>query len=202
MSLSIGNCHKELHCGLYYKPSPSFASMYVKVDILKKMIRFAYSSRIEVAESDMREVLIAATLLGFINLAAACVPQRITRRIQNQENVDIAELLPENYRFQELREDPCCSHSRHPLSRRALVTDILVWVEGYSLMVAVLAPLYFHEFMAYQRFIMRASQNYEGARPGLHMMWHSGDRLLLPVTFTGVALIQPCTTKHLQGEPG
>ena len=45
----------------------------VKVDILKKMIRFAYSSRIEVAESDVREVLVAATLLGFSNLAAACV---------------------------------------------------------------------------------------------------------------------------------
>ena len=93
------------------------------------------------------------------------LPLRITRRIQNLEYVDIAELLPANYRFQELREDPCCSHSHRPLSRRALVTDILVWVEGYSQMVAVLAPLYpgyFHEFMAYLQIIVRASRNYEG----------------------------------------
>jgi hypothetical protein len=45
------------------------------------------------------------------------------------------------------------------------VTDILLWVEGFSQLVAVLASLYpshIHEFMAYLRTIVRASRNYEG----------------------------------------
>jgi quinol monooxygenase YgiN len=44
--------------------------------------------------------------------------------------------------------------------------DILLWVEGYPQMVAVLAslyPSYIHEFMAYLRTIVRASRNYEGS---------------------------------------
>ena len=64
--------------------------------------------------------------------------------------------------LQEPRDDPCCSHSRRPT---ALVTDVLVWVEGYTQLVAVLAPChpgYVGEFMAYLRIIVRASRNYEG----------------------------------------
>ena len=34
------------------------------------------------------------------------------------------------------------------------------------------------------------------------MTWHSSDKLLLPMTFAGVTLIQPCTMKPLQGQPG
>ena len=93
----------------------------------------------------------------------SALPPKIVRRIHNLEFVDIADLLPENWRP---REDPCCSLSRRPTSCRALVMDILLWVEGYPQMVAVLAslyPSYIHEFMAYLRTIVRASRNYEGS---------------------------------------
>ena len=93
------------------------------------------------------------------------LPPRIVRRIQLLEFVDMVELLPESWRLEETRDEGCCSHVRRPHSRRALVTDIAVWVECFSMYVAVLAPLFPHhiaDFMGYQRTIVRASRNYEG----------------------------------------
>ena len=53
-----------------------------------------------------------------------------------------------------------------PASTTGPVTDIVLWVECYSSLVAVLAkkhPQHIADFMAYQRSIIKASRNFDGA---------------------------------------
>ena len=57
----------------------------------------------------------------------------------------------------------CCPHTKRPW--RDMVTDILVWVECYSTMTAILSAVYPEKaphFLAYWRTITRASRNFEG----------------------------------------
>ena len=52
-----------------------------------------------------------------------------------------------------------------PKRRRALVTDVLVWVQCFSAMVGALSTTYpdkVPEFMAYQALIVKCSRDYEG----------------------------------------
>lgn len=90
--------------------------------------------------------------------------------------------------------------SRRP-SRQAPVSDNLVWVECFSTLVAVVAAKYLEwvpDFMAYQKSIMQASQNFEGLARMLYnqcfhhqaavtksLVWSVSDSALYNEAFTG-----------------
>ena len=66
------------------------------------------------------------------------LPPKLVKRILNLEFVDISELIPESWKFEEeATSSSCCQHTRAP--RRGPVTDILLWIECYSTLVSVLA---------------------------------------------------------------
>jgi len=74
----------------------------------------------------------------------------------------MSELLSEAWSTVE-EESKCC-HQRRP-SRRAPISNILVWVECYSYMVAILASRYpdkMAQLMAYQRTIVHAHRSFVG----------------------------------------
>lgn len=83
------------------------------------------------------------------------IPQKLCRRILELDYVEMSELLPETWGLESDTTLPCCHEGRRQ-SRRGPVTDILLWVECYSSLVAVLAtkfPQYIGDFMAYQKTI-------------------------------------------------
>ena len=91
------------------------------------------------------------------------LPHKLVQRILKGEYVEMREMLPDAWHT----EDPSssCCRSSHP-KRGGLITDILLWVEGYALLVAVLStkhPSKTTQFMAYLRTIEHASRNFEGA---------------------------------------
>ena len=75
----------------------------------------------------------------------------------------MSELVPDSWSsFDE--ETQCCHHLR-PSQRRRPVTNILLWVECYAAMVAILASEYPHkttDFMTYLRTIMKAPRSFIG----------------------------------------
>jgi len=90
------------------------------------------------------------------------VPAKVVKRILDLEFVDMSELLSEAWSTVE-EESKCC-HQRRP-SRRAPISNILVWVECYSYMVAILASRYpdkTAQLMAYQRTIVHAHRSFVG----------------------------------------
>ena len=89
------------------------------------------------------------------------VPDKIRKRILDLEYMNVGELLPEMWNMQGLQ---CCHQAR--TSRRGPVTNLLLWLEGYSILVAVLSskyPEYTGELMAYQRWIIWAASNFVGS---------------------------------------
>ena len=94
-------------------------------------------------------------------------PGQNPKRILDLEYVDVGELLPETWNIQQIQEDQglqCCHQAR--TLRRGPVTNLLLWLEGYSILVAVLSskyPQYTGELMAYQCWIIWAASNFEGS---------------------------------------
>ena len=77
------------------------------------------------------------------------IPPKLVKRILDLEFIEMNELLPEAWAVEALQ--PCCQGSRRP-SRQAPVADIMLWVECFSTLVAVLAskyPQHVPDFMAY-----------------------------------------------------
>ena len=75
----------------------------------------------------------------------------------------MAELVPDTWRYEE--EGSKCCHQSRRTSRRAPVTDILLWLECYASMAALLATRYPNkaaELLAYQRTILCAHRDFEG----------------------------------------
>ncbi len=75
----------------------------------------------------------------------------------------MAELLPEAWRQEADRVEPCC---RTPRPRQGLITDMTMWAECYATMAALLASHYPSKaphLLAYLRTIVRASHNFEGS---------------------------------------
>ena len=64
------------------------------------------------------------------------LPPKLVKRILNLEFVDMFELIPGSWMLTE-DTSPCCQHTHAP--HRGPGTDILLWIECYSTMVAVLA---------------------------------------------------------------
>lgn len=77
------------------------------------------------------------------------------------EYVDMGELVPESWRHQD--DDQKCCHRR--TQRKGPVTDILLWLECYSSMVAILSSKYpdkTPQLMGYQRTIVKAHRSFTG----------------------------------------
>jgi len=88
------------------------------------------------------------------------LPPKLTKKILDLEFIEMAELLPESWRFQE-EEGKCCHQRRGP--RKGPVNDILVWVECYSSLVTTLAskfPQQTPHFMAYLKTIVKAHRSF------------------------------------------
>ena len=73
------------------------------------------------------------------------IPPKVVKKILNLEYVDMAELLPECWGTEE-PESLCCSSQLSKTSRRGPITDILVWLDCYASLVAVLCSAHPHKF--------------------------------------------------------
>ena len=133
------------------------------------------------------------------------IPPKLLKRIWDLEFIEMSELLPESWEI-EATQQTCCQATRRP-SRRAPVTDILIWVECFSTFVAVISvkfPGSVPDMMAYQKSIVRASRNFEGtawavydrcyrrrAAASKDLRWSVPDSALYNEAFTGRARAIP-----------
>lgn len=79
------------------------------------------------------------------------------------EFTEISELLPEACHADQGQAKSCCRQGRRQ-TRQTPVTNILVWLECYRLLAAVLGaayPAYIGDLVAYQQTIIGACRNYE-----------------------------------------
>ena len=65
------------------------------------------------------------------------LPANLIKRILGLEFINMAELIPDTWRYLEEDTLKCCHHGKR--QQRDPVTDMLLWVECYSSVVAVLA---------------------------------------------------------------
>lgn len=94
--------------------------------------------------------------------AAHMLPPKLVKRIQDLEYIDMSELVQDAWQFHEEEPGSCCHAKRR---RRGPVSDILVWVDCYSSLVAVLSahhPDKTPQFMAYLKTIVYASKSFSG----------------------------------------
>ena len=92
------------------------------------------------------------------------LPSKLVKKILDLEFVEMAELVPDSWRTDEA-DYQCCSSHNPRISRRGPVTNILLWVECYSSLVAVLASKYPNKIghlMAYQKTIIKAHRSFVG----------------------------------------
>ena len=78
-----------------------------------------------------------------IGIGIGDVPEEMKKEIWDLEYVDIGELLPETWNLQQIQQDQglhCCHQAK--TSRQGPVTNLLLWLEGYSIPVTVLSPLF------------------------------------------------------------
>ena len=93
---------------------------------------------------------------------ALSVPAKISKKILDLEYVEMHELLPDSWLLQE--EDSRCCHQRRS-NRRGPVTDILIWIECYSSLVAILSTKYpdkTPQLMSYMRTIVKSQRTFSG----------------------------------------
>ena len=141
------------------------------------------------------------------------LPAKLVKRILDLEFVDMVELVPDSWRYQE-EEAKCCHQPKR--QRRGPVTDILLWVECYVSLVEVLCtghPDKVPEFMAYQQTIVKAHRTFLGegwvtydtcfrrkAAAMKSLQWGQVDFNLYNETFTGRAKslvrCQYCASEH------
>lgn len=90
------------------------------------------------------------------------LPQKLVKRIRELEYVEMSELVQEAWQFHDEEQGSCCHAKRR---RRNPVTDILIWVDCYASLVAVLSvdhPDKTPEFMAYMKTVVYASKSFSG----------------------------------------
>ncbi len=123
---------------------------------------------------DMSGVVPGGESADYVSVAALpgipAVPQKVAKKLLGGEYVDMAEMRPDAWRMEELMyagqsDTPSCPAGSRGANRKRPVTDIVTWMECFSVMAAIItakaserAP---HLF-AYQRLIVRASQSFEG----------------------------------------
>ena len=94
-------------------------------------------------------------------LGMATVPPKLVSRILSKEYIPMYEMLPECWRLEANSGGACCQSKR---PRHALVLDINIWTECYSVMAAILASAYpgkAPHLFSYLRTIVRASRTFE-----------------------------------------
>ena len=92
------------------------------------------------------------------------IPPKLAKKILDLEYVDMAELVPDSWHLQEVEQSKCCHQPRRSY-RKGPISDILLWIDCYSSMVAVLAskyPAYVPQLMAYQKTIIKAHKSFTG----------------------------------------
>ena len=142
------------------------------------------------------------------------IPQKILKRIRELDYIEMAELVPDNWRYGE-EEQKCCHQTRRS-QRRGPVSDILLWIECYSSLVSVLGayhPAKIADLMAYQCTIVKAHKTFVGegwitydscyrrkAAIIKSLDWGQVDFTLYNETFTGRAKAIPrcrhCSSEH------
>ena len=99
----------------------------------------------------------------FIGAGLPPVPQKLVQRIQTGEYVDMAELLPD--RLGVNAGPPVEGDKEDKKQKRRQVTNILEWIQCYSIYMAVRAqkhPDKVHDMLGYQALIVEARMEYEG----------------------------------------
>ena len=142
------------------------------------------------------------------------LPAKLVKRILDRDYVDMAELVQDSWRFQEEEQNKYCHQNTckycHQTKRlrRGPITDILLWIECYTSMVAVLSsgfPQKTPELMAYLKTIARAHRSFSGdgwvaydscyrqkAAITKSLDWGQVDSTLYNETFTGRAKFKFC----------
>ena len=154
------------------------------------------------------------------NVLSLGIPLKLSRKILDLEYVEMSELLPEMWGL-DLDTATSCCHDNRRQTRRGPVTDILLWIECYSSMVAVLAtrfPQHIGDLMSYQKTIIKACKNFEGtawviydrcyrrrAAATKSLEWAKIDSALHNEAFTGRARVIPrcqfcLSDSHLEHE--
>lgn len=142
------------------------------------------------------------------------LPPKLVKRILDLEFIDMAELVPDSWRYQEEESNKCCHQSKR--QQRGPVSDILLWVECYASLVEILCTGYPDKtpgFMAYQRTIVRAQRSFLGegwvtydtcyrrqAAVTRALDWGQVDFTLYNETFTGrakaISRCKFCSSEH------
>ena len=126
------------------------------------------------------------------------LPSKLVKKILDLEFVEMTELMPDSWRS-EKGEYQCCSSHSHCIPKRGPVINILLWLECYSSLVAVLSSKYpnkIGQFMAYQKTIIRAHRSFIGEG------WVVYDSCFRrKAANTGERWISPFTMKFLLAEP-
>ena len=65
------------------------------------------------------------------------VPEKIQARILQLEYVEMNELLPESWQFENLATQCCPHHLQARTTRKRAITDIALWTECYAALVAI-----------------------------------------------------------------
>ena len=94
----------------------------------------------------------------------ASLPPKLVKKILDLDYIDMVELVPDSWRLQDDSDTSKCCHQSKRL-RRGPVTDILLWIDCYATMVAVLVekyPLKAAGFLSYMRTILKAQRSFLG----------------------------------------
>jgi hypothetical protein len=102
------------------------------------------------------------------------ITEKLVRKIQSEEYVDLAELLPDNMELMRRANDqPSAQGQRQRQLRR--VSNLNTWIQCFATYSAILADIHPHrtvDLLAYLRLIVREAQKHEGDR------WRAYDVLL------------------------
>eukprot|EP00731_Ephydatia_muelleri_P001233 Em0001g1233a len=92
------------------------------------------------------------------------LPARLVKRILDFEFVEMADLLPDAWLEEPNTGNDGLSATRW-FVRRALISDITIWLEGFARLASVITskhPTKAAEMWAYQSSIIRAARNFDG----------------------------------------
>ena len=163
---------------------------------------------------------IPATLCSPANNPVARLPVKLVTRIEGLQFVEMTELLPESWGS----EQPTADGQLKPVTRRAVIEDISIWAECYTLVASVLArkyPASAPDLFAHMRRVMRSAKKFEGTgwvaydrmyrrqalaqlNPHHRLLWAVEDATLYNEVFVGHARIihrcSHCLSEHHSSE--
>ena len=96
--------------------------------------------------------------------ASVPLPQKLIKKILDLEYIEMAELIPDAWHYNE-EDNQCCHSTRRRSARLGPVTNILLWLDCFSTLATILVSKYVDkaaELWAYQRTIIIAQRDFEG----------------------------------------